>query len=234
MGGHVAGEVASRDRGRGHRSRSSRRPLDADTNRTWPFPFDPAISLEANRLKAAFRLANRSIAAAIDELERSARHGDDGVGASRWRATLPAWRTSATAASTCCATAQLEQLTHDHSWVEEQVRAGTLTPERGAAASLAQRRDPRALRRRRSGSGRRPSSQPQRRALSCSAPTACSRVVPDAADRRHPRRSQPFAPGDLPAADRRRQRRRRARQHHALVLQCRCSITSRSWSATAG
>ena len=37
----------------------------ADKNRTWPFPFEPALSLAANRLKAAFRLANRRIASAI-------------------------------------------------------------------------------------------------------------------------------------------------------------------------
>src|ERR1700745_2516756 len=37
----------------------------ADKNRTWPFPFEPEISLEANRLKAAFKLANRQLANAM-------------------------------------------------------------------------------------------------------------------------------------------------------------------------
>ena len=62
MGGHVAGEVASR--------------LAVDTiadfieqtkaagpDHTWPFPLDTALSTDANRLTAAFRLANRTIAA---------------------------------------------------------------------------------------------------------------------------------------------------------------------------
>ena len=39
----------------------------------------------------------------------------------------PASGTSATAASTRCAPASSTQITDDHSWVEEQVRAGTMT-----------------------------------------------------------------------------------------------------------
>src|SRR5918996_2062819 len=64
MGGHVAGEVASRVAVEAI-SAFIEETAGADKNRTWPFPFDPALSLEANRLKAAFRLANRRIAAAI-------------------------------------------------------------------------------------------------------------------------------------------------------------------------
>src|ERR687891_1253323 len=64
MGGHVAGEVASRVAVEAIQS-FIQETAGADKNRTWPFPFDPALSLEANRLKAAFRLANRKIAAAV-------------------------------------------------------------------------------------------------------------------------------------------------------------------------
>ena len=40
---------------------------DADVNRTWPFPYDTnALSLDGNRIKAAFRLANRRVATAIE------------------------------------------------------------------------------------------------------------------------------------------------------------------------
>src|SRR6186997_1162577 len=64
MGGHVAGEVASRVAVEAIEA-FIQETAGADRNRTWPFPFDPSISLEANRLRAAFRLANRKIASAI-------------------------------------------------------------------------------------------------------------------------------------------------------------------------
>src|SRR4030095_866433 len=57
MGGHVAGEVASRVAVEAIEV-FIQETAGADKNRTWPFPFEPALSLEANRLKAAFRLAN--------------------------------------------------------------------------------------------------------------------------------------------------------------------------------
>ena len=125
MGGHVAGEVASRVAVEAIEA-FIEETAGADKNRTWPFPFDPSISLEANRLKAAFRLANRKIAAAIADSQelrgmattasavlfgaRSASVGH--VGDSR----VYVLRNHA-----------LEQITSDHSWVEEQVRAGTMS-----------------------------------------------------------------------------------------------------------
>src|SRR4029453_5115156 len=57
MGGHVAGEVASRLAVETIQTFIAE-TAGADKNRTWPFPFEPSISLEGNRLKAAFRLAN--------------------------------------------------------------------------------------------------------------------------------------------------------------------------------
>src|SRR5207342_1346714 len=65
MGGHAAGEVASKiaiDMIEAFIADTR----DADLNRTWPFPYDTTLSLEGNRMKAAFRLANRRIAAAMD------------------------------------------------------------------------------------------------------------------------------------------------------------------------
>src|ERR687898_2904448 len=64
MGGHVAGEVASRVAVEAIEI-FIEETAGADRNRTWPFPFEPELSFEANRLKAAFRLANRRLAAAI-------------------------------------------------------------------------------------------------------------------------------------------------------------------------
>src|SRR6476646_1616542 len=126
MGGHVAGEVASRVAVETIQTFIAE-TAGADKNRTWPFPFEPAISLEGNRLKAAFRLANHQIANAMADA-----------------ADLRGMATTASAllagASRACVAhvgdsrvyvlrdGVLEQLTHDHSWVEEQVRAGTMTP----------------------------------------------------------------------------------------------------------
>jgi serine/threonine protein phosphatase PrpC len=126
MGGHVAGEVASRVAVDAIQA-FIQETAGADKNRTWPFPFDASMSLEANRLKAAFRLANRRIAATIADSEE-----------------LRGMATTASAMlihenRACVAhvgdsrvyvmdRSGLRQITHDHSWVEEQVRAGTLTP----------------------------------------------------------------------------------------------------------
>src|SRR3954466_10493690 len=125
MGGHAAGEVASRvavDTIQTFITETA----GADKNRTWPFPFEPQISLEGNRLKAACRLANRQIANAMAD-----------------SADLRGMATTASAvlagATTACVghvgdsrvyvlrDRTLARVTDDHSWVEEQVRAGTMT-----------------------------------------------------------------------------------------------------------
>src|SRR5215212_8422375 len=122
MGGHVAGEVASRVAVEAIEAFIVE-TAGADKNRTWPFPFDPALSLEANRLKAAFRLANRRIASAIADSQDL-----------RGMATT-ASAVLAGAEGACVAHVgdsrvyvlrgtELQQITNDHSWVEEQVRAG--------------------------------------------------------------------------------------------------------------
>jgi PPM family protein phosphatase len=126
MGGHVAGEVASRVAVEAIEV-FIQETAGADKNRTWPFPFEPALSLEANRLKAAFRLANRRIASAIA----------DSTDLRGMATTASAILTGADGA--CVAhvgdsrvyvltEGRLDQITNDHSWVEEQVRAGTMSP----------------------------------------------------------------------------------------------------------
>jgi protein phosphatase len=125
MGGHAAGEVASRLAAEVVET-FIEDTHTIDANRTWPFPYERALGPEANRLKAAVRLANRRIAAAMerDEALRGMATtiaallvGPEGlvvahVGDSR------VYRSRG---------GELSQVTHDHSWVSEQVRAGSMT-----------------------------------------------------------------------------------------------------------
>jgi len=125
MGGHAAGEVASRvavDTIQTFIAETA----GADKNRTWPFPFEPEISLEANRLKAAFKLANRQLANAMAD-------SADLRGMATTASAVLAGRTSACVGHVgdsrvyALRAGQLTQITDDHSWVEEQVRAGTMS-----------------------------------------------------------------------------------------------------------
>jgi serine/threonine protein phosphatase PrpC len=126
MGGHVAGEVASRVAVEAIQV-FIQETAGADKNRTWPFPFEPALSLEANRLKAAFRLANRRIASTIAD-------SHDLRGMATTASALLTGPDGACVAHVgdsrvyVLKDGTLQQITNDHSWVEEQVRAGTMSP----------------------------------------------------------------------------------------------------------
>ena len=64
MGGHVAGEVASRivvEAIEAFVERDRRRGLQS----TWPHPFDLSLSVDGNRLKGAFHLANQRLARGV-------------------------------------------------------------------------------------------------------------------------------------------------------------------------
>jgi protein phosphatase len=125
MGGHAAGEIASRmavDAIEGFIGDTR----DADANRTWPFPYDPALSLDGNRLKAAFRLANRRLGGAMDQ--------DDALkGMATTAAAVLFGRGAPLVAHVgdsriyVWRDGLLHQVTQDHSWVNEQVRAGVLS-----------------------------------------------------------------------------------------------------------
>jgi protein phosphatase len=125
MGGHVAGEVASRVAVETIQTFIAE-TAGADKNRTWPFPFEPQISLEGNRLKAAFRLANRQIANAMAD-------SADLRGMATTASAVLTGKTSACIGHVgdsrvyVLRDGALRQITDDHSWVEEQVRAGTMT-----------------------------------------------------------------------------------------------------------
>jgi protein phosphatase len=123
MGGHVAGEVASR---LAVEEIVSAVTATVGAPDTWSFGVDPVVGPGGTRLRQAFRRANQRIAVASEE-----------------NATLRGMATTASAllvaanGEACLAhvgdtriylarRGRVERLTDDHSWVEEQVRAGTL------------------------------------------------------------------------------------------------------------
>lgn len=123
MGGHTAGEVASR---LAVEAIETFIEETKDTSRTWPLPFDPRLSTDGNRLGTALRLANRRLAAAV---ERDASLKGMATTAAALLSTPAGFVVAHVGDSRVYRSrkGRLEQVTHDHSWVSEQVRAGSLT-----------------------------------------------------------------------------------------------------------
>jgi protein phosphatase len=133
MGGHAAGEVASRV------------AVDAinefvtltggNDEITWPFGLDETLSHEGNRLKTAIRHANRRVLEATRESAEyegmattvAAVLVDDDtahlahVGDSR----IYLWSEG-----------RISQLTNDHSWVNEQIQSGVISAEQARSHPL--------------------------------------------------------------------------------------------------
>jgi protein phosphatase len=133
MGGHAAGEVASRI------------AVDAineficltggDKDITWPFGLDDSISYDGNRLKTAIRYANRKV-----------------LDATREKAEYEGMATTVAAVLLDGAVANLAhvgdsrvylvrgetivQLTHDHSWINEQIQSGLVSAEQARTHPL--------------------------------------------------------------------------------------------------
>ena len=125
MGGHAAGEIASKMAVEVIEAFIND-TRDADVNTTWPFPYDTSLTLEGNRLKAAFRLANRRLASAME--------GNDNLrGMATTAAAVLLGKGSPVVAHVGDSRVYLwregllHQITQDHSWVSEQVRAGILS-----------------------------------------------------------------------------------------------------------
>jgi serine/threonine protein phosphatase PrpC len=133
MGGHAAGEVASRI------------AVDAITEFvaltagneeiTWPFGLDDSISYDGNRLKTAIRHANRRVLEATHEraeLEGMATtvaavlvDGDVANLAHVGDSRIYLWSGG-----------EITLLTSDHSWVNEQIQTGVISPEQARSHPL--------------------------------------------------------------------------------------------------
>ena len=133
MGGHAAGEVASRV------------AVDAiaefveltggNQEITWPFGLDETISYEGNRLKTAVRHANTRV---IEATRESAEYegmattvaavlvdGDIANLAHVGDSRIYLWNGES-----------IQQLTRDHSWVNEQIENGAISPEQARSHPL--------------------------------------------------------------------------------------------------
>ena len=114
MGGHQAGEVASR-----MAVETMRTFLDAsrgDQDLTWPFGFDTALSLNGNRLVTAVRLANRKVYQAGEQQPDFSGMGTTIVAALIENDVLTFCGVGDSRLYICGA-AEFSQLTHDDSWV---------------------------------------------------------------------------------------------------------------------
>ena len=124
LGGHAAGEVASRivvER------MAEFIQETREKDRTWPLEYDPSLGFDGNRLKAALLLADQAI------LEDIRQHPERETMGSTVVACL-VHGPHVTLAHVGDSRAYLlgpqgiRQLTQDHSWVAEQVANGILTP----------------------------------------------------------------------------------------------------------
>ena len=127
MGGHVAGEVAARvaveELERFVASTKNTGPSDA-----WPVLFDPTLGQNGNRLSAGMTEANHQIAAQIKRDENLQGMATTAV-AILANGKPPALAHVGDSRAYLLRNKKFSRLTRDHSWVEEQMRAGALTPE---------------------------------------------------------------------------------------------------------
>jgi serine/threonine protein phosphatase PrpC len=126
MGGHAAGEVASRVAVNAMADFIASTRRDAEI--TWPYEYDTNLSVASNRLKTAIRIANQKIIDTIAE-----RRELEGMGTTLVAVLLNEGVACVAhvgdSRSYLLRNGRLSQLTGDHSWVNEQIKLGFLTKE---------------------------------------------------------------------------------------------------------
>jgi len=127
MGGHAAGELASRiavDTVSGF--------IEASAGRgdiTWPFGLDEALGRAGNRLSAAIKLANGAVRDRAGSAPELKGMGTTIVAALAEEGRLHIAHVGDSRAYMYSG-GRLSRITVDHSFVEEQVRAGMIAPEK--------------------------------------------------------------------------------------------------------
>jgi len=124
LGGHAAGEVASRIVVETV-TRFVGETLEKD--RTWPVEYDPSLSYDGNRLKVAMLLADQAIA---DDIRRNPERETMGstVVAGLFHGPKVTLAHVGDSRAYILGPEGIRQVTRDHSWVAEQVANGILTP----------------------------------------------------------------------------------------------------------
>ena len=126
MGGHNAGEVASRMAVEALAAFVERSGVEKEI--TWPWGLDANLSFEANRLKTAIRLANSQVFQSADSDEELTGMGTTVVAALVSGNTM----TLGSAGDSRCYLVrdqQLQQLTQDDSWVSAALGEGILNSD---------------------------------------------------------------------------------------------------------
>jgi protein phosphatase len=133
MGGHAAGEVASRVAVEAINEFVCLTSGDEDI--TWPFGLDENVSFDGNRLKSAIQYANRKVLEATRERKEY-------LGMATTVVAVLVDGESANLAHVgdsrvyLVRGGALTQLTSDHSWVNEQLESGILSPEQARSHPL--------------------------------------------------------------------------------------------------
>jgi len=126
MGGHNAGEVASKMAIEGLQSFVEKSEREKEI--TWPYGLDVDLSFEGNRLQTAIKLANKRVYKAADNREEYTGMGTTAVAALVTGKTM----TIGSAGDSRCyllRDGKLSQLTTDDSWVSAAWAEGILTSE---------------------------------------------------------------------------------------------------------
>ena len=133
MGGHAAGEIASKVAVESINEFVCL--TGGDEEITWPFGLDENISYDGNRLKTAIRYANRKVLEATKE--KSEYEG--------MATTVAAVLLDGDTANLghvgdsrvyLVREGEITQLTSDHSWVNEQIQSGVISPDQARTHPL--------------------------------------------------------------------------------------------------
>jgi len=123
MGGHAAGEIASRI---AVDSISEFILHTIEDDGTWPHAYDESFKRGTNRLMAALKLANTRVVEAMKKDVRLRGMGTTVVGCLEEAGTMSIAHVGDSRAY-LIRNGSIERITNDHSWVFEQVQAGMLT-----------------------------------------------------------------------------------------------------------